>query len=611
MKRRHSRLLLILLPLLLLINTSQAEQKVTNRIVGGTPSVAGAYPWMVSLQDNFGHFCGGSLIADRWVLTAAHCTFDNNNTPLPASQLHVAIGINTLDSVTPNQLITVKTIHIHPDYTHNSGSDSDIALLELSQTSNQTPTLTATPSLMNQIAVASPLRVMGWGVLQENGRASNTLQEVDLPLVSQNSCNQSYGGGITDNMLCAGFAAGGKDSCQGDSGGPLLYQNNGVWHQVGVVSFGNGCAQAGFPGVYTRVANYESWIKEFVQGVQLEGSTAFGVIPQQSSPASSSLTLRNNSNDSQQIQSIGLDNTSVFSISQDLCSGITLASAQSCTLALNMDTTAAGRHTAQLSISLSNLLPPISRQLSGTIATPINFNPAIDNLGLNWYQADDTPWKNDSSGLNGNAALRSGTISDQQSSTVVTQISGQTSFSFNWKVSSERSYDQLSLYIDNILMESISGTQSWASKSYPLDLSEHIIVWRYTKDASISTGEDAGWINQVSNQVISQSPPVLSLIGANPMNLNLGDRYFEHGASAIDNEDGDLSNKIIISGSVNTQQTGTYLLTYRVNDSAGNQVSLQRRVIVTNNSTAIDGSGLLTWPILLFGFIGLFLLKRH
>ncbi|MDQ7016384.1 MAG: trypsin-like serine protease [Gammaproteobacteria bacterium] len=611
MTRRHSRLLLILLPLLLLINTSQAEQKVTNRIVGGTPSVAGAYPWMVSLQDNLGHFCGGSLIADRWVLTAAHCTFDFNNTPLPASQLHVAIGINMLDSVTPNQLITVKAIHIHPDYTHNSGSDSDIALLELSQTSSQTPTLTATPSLMTQVAVATPLRVMGWGVLQENGRASNTLQEVDLPLVSQSSCNQSYGGGITDNMLCAGFAAGGKDSCQGDSGGPLLYQNNGVWHQVGVVSFGNGCAQAGFPGVYTRVANYESWIKEFVQGVQLEGNTAFGVIPQQSSPASSSLTLRNNSNNSQQIQSIVLDNISVFSISQDLCSGVTLASAQSCTLVLNMDTTTAGTHTAQLSISLSNLLPPISRQLSGTIATPINFNPAIDNLGLNWYQADDTPWQNDSSGLNGNAALRSGTISDQKSSTVVTQISSQTSFSFNWKVSSERSYDQLSLYIDNILMESISGTQSWASKSYPLDLSEHIIVWRYTKDSSISTGEDTGWINQVSNQVISQSPPVLSLIGANPMNLNLGDRYFEHGASAIDNEDGDLSNKIVISGSVNTQQTGTYLLTYRVSDSAGNQVSLQRSVIVTNNSTAIDGSGLLAWPILLFGFIGLLILRRH
>jgi len=451
---------------------------------------------------------------------------------------------------------------------------------------------------------------MGWGTLRENGSASDTLQEVDLPLVSQASCNQAYQGAITDNMLCAGFTVGGKDSCQGDSGGPLLYQNNGVWEQVGIVSFGNGCAQAGFPGVYTRVANYDSWIKEFVQGVQLNGNTAFGAIPQQSTSGITTLTLKNNSNSSHQVQSITVDSTTTFTISQDLCTGTSLAPTQSCTFNVTMTTATAGTHNAQLIATLDALAPPITRQLSGTIATPISFTSAVDDLNLSWYQAGAQPWFNDNSALSGTTILHSGTISHQQSSSLATLISGPTSLSFEWQVSSESGYDQLSLLIDNVLMESISGDQSWASKSYPLDAGEHIVVWRYRKDGSISKSKDNGSIRQVSNLNISQFPPVLTLIGANPMTILVGERYFEHGVNAIDNEDGDLSNKVNISGSVNIQQAGSYRLTYSVTDSAGNQVSLQRTVIVKNKVNTAISSGTMDGSLLLLCFT-LLLIRQH
>ncbi len=612
MRRCLLKNLLILLPLLLNSNISNAEKNnLSTRIVGGTSAIAGDYPWMVSVQDSVGHFCGGSLIASRWVLTAAHCTFDQLNRLVTPDQLQVAIGIHTLSGTSTNQLISIKAIHVHPNYQHGSSSDNDIALLELNQASNQSPVSSATPSLMGQIAIATPLKVMGWGTLQENGSASDTLQEVDLPLVSQASCNQTYQGGITDNMLCAGFTAGGKDSCQGDSGGPLLYQNNGVWHQVGVVSFGNGCALPNFPGVYTRVANYDAWIKEFTQEVRLEGNPNFGIVPQQSSPITTALTLQNNSNGSHQVQSINLDNATTFSINQDLCTGTTLAPTQNCTFSVTMATTTAGIHNAQLTTTLDILTPPITRQLSVTIAAPILFTPAVDDLSLNWYQAGDLPWLNDNSDPNQGTVLRSGNITHQQTSSVATLINGPTSLSFSWQISSEQDYDQLSLFIDNVLIERISGNQSSAMKSYPLDAGEHIIVWSYSKDSSISSSQDSGWVSQVSNKLISQSPPVLTLIGSNPMNLTVGDRYFEHGASAVDNEDGNLSNKIIISGKVNSQQVGTYILTYSVTDSAGNQVSLQRSVIVAASSNNNVSSGGALNPSLLLICLMLLLIRRR
>jgi hypothetical protein len=204
------------------------------------------------------------------VLTAAHCVLDAGVVTNPAD-IEVVLGINNLSdgptTGSDGQRIAVVEIIPHPAY-DESTSDSDLALLRL-----------ASPAVLGVkvgsvglvgpedgalVAPDTPATVTGWGVTSEDGgAASDALLEVEVPLVSNETCNapSSYNGEITDNMICAGEAAGGKDSCQGDSGGPLVVSNgSGGWLQVGVVSWGNGCAQPDYYGVYTRVSSFKSWI---------------------------------------------------------------------------------------------------------------------------------------------------------------------------------------------------------------------------------------------------------------------------------------------------------------------------------------------------------------
>ena len=113
--------------------------------------------------------------------------------------------------------------------------------------------------MTDQAAPGQPVSVSGWGRLSETGGMPDRLHDVNIPVVSRQECNSAaaYGGRVTSTMLCAGLRNGGKDACQGDSGGPLLWLNeNREWVQIGVTSFGEGCAEAEFPGVYTRVASF-------------------------------------------------------------------------------------------------------------------------------------------------------------------------------------------------------------------------------------------------------------------------------------------------------------------------------------------------------------------
>jgi len=233
-------------------------QSFSARIINGVTSQPSAYPWMVSLRDSGnGQFCGASLIAPNWVLTAAHCVEGEN-----AAGIEAVVGdFNLTSNDQGEQTRGIKRIVVHPNRNANS-EDNDIALLELKQAVSNSAVLAATSVLTDSIAVGTPLKVMGWGNQSTSGaQFPNKLNEVDVPLVAQLTCNENYNGDISDNMICAGLEQGGKDSCQGDSGGPLLYQKDGQWHQVGIVSFGEGCAVANKPGVYARVGAYTNWIE--------------------------------------------------------------------------------------------------------------------------------------------------------------------------------------------------------------------------------------------------------------------------------------------------------------------------------------------------------------
>nr|XP_054592634.1 serine protease 27 isoform X1 [Nothobranchius furzeri] len=244
-----------------------APLNTKTRIVGGQDATAGAWPWQVSLFRG-GHFCGGSLINSQWVLTAAHC-FPSTST----ANLIVYLGRHTQKIQNPNEVSsTVSQIIKHPNYDSQT-NDNDITLLQLS--SPVTFTNYITPICLAASGSYFPAGldswVTGWGYIRSDVPlpSPQALQEVNVPIMSNYQCMADYSPDpITSNMICAGLPQGGKDSCQGDSGGPLVAKNVTRWVQAGIVGFGNGCAQPNFPGVYTRVSMYQSWINSQITGDQ-------------------------------------------------------------------------------------------------------------------------------------------------------------------------------------------------------------------------------------------------------------------------------------------------------------------------------------------------------
>lgn len=238
------------------------QQQNLPRIVGGAVATPGDRPWMGSLQLDGEHFCGGSLIAERWVLTAAHCVEDL--TAADRASFSVRLNFTDLGTDFDGESHRVEAVYAHPGYAN--GQAKDIALLRLATAASPmvAPLELASPDIISAAGQPGDVAsVSGWGnTLSDDEYYPQLLQEVTVPLVSNAVCNKpvSYDGEVQSTELCAGFARGGSDSCQGDSGGPLVVRHEGSFHQVGVVSWGDGCALPNKYGVYARVASFRNWI---------------------------------------------------------------------------------------------------------------------------------------------------------------------------------------------------------------------------------------------------------------------------------------------------------------------------------------------------------------
>uniref|UniRef100_A0A8C2Z8X4 trypsin n=1 Tax=Cyclopterus lumpus TaxID=8103 RepID=A0A8C2Z8X4_CYCLU len=235
-----------------------------NKIVGGSECPKNSVPHQVSLFNGY-NFCGGTLLSEEWVLSAAHCKKKVQNHLKDGyissrSDVEVRLGEHDIwePEGTEQHIMSAKFIR-HPDYNSRT-QDSDIMLIKLSRPATLNSYVRPAPLPSKCASEGTMCQISGWGSLRpsnEGSRFPHKLQCLDVPLLSDDACFNSYPFQITENMICAGYLEGGKDSCQGDSGGPMMCDGE----LQGVVSWGHGCALRKKPGVYTKVCNYLSWIE--------------------------------------------------------------------------------------------------------------------------------------------------------------------------------------------------------------------------------------------------------------------------------------------------------------------------------------------------------------
>uniref|UniRef100_A0A3B4ZA85 trypsin n=1 Tax=Stegastes partitus TaxID=144197 RepID=A0A3B4ZA85_9TELE len=212
-----------------------------DKIVGGHECTPHSQPHQVSLNSGY-HFCGGSLVNEYWIVSAAHCY---------KSKMDIVLGEHNRWFMDGNeQIISAALVIPHPNY-ESWLVNNDIMLIKLSEpaTINQYVQPVALPT--SCASAGTMCTVSGWGVTMSNSADSNRLQCLNIPILSDEDCDNSYPGMITEAMFCAGYLEGGKDSCQGDSGGPVVCNGE----LQGVVSWGFGCAEKNHPGVYAKVKN--------------------------------------------------------------------------------------------------------------------------------------------------------------------------------------------------------------------------------------------------------------------------------------------------------------------------------------------------------------------
>ncbi|XP_074519867.1 LOW QUALITY PROTEIN: chymotrypsin-like protease CTRL-1 [Halichoeres trimaculatus] len=262
---------------------------LNTKIVGGENATAGSWPWQVSVHFRLGvfqeHICGGTLISDQWVLTASHCILT-----IEPSVWLLYFGRETQSGPNVHEVNrTVSQVIMHPDY-NNTLFNNDVALMKLSSPVNYTDYIRpiCLASSGSQFHNSTSCWATGWGRLgkDEPNEAFNFLQEVEIPVIGNKQCTCNYivepAANITTQMICAGQEN--KGACQGDSGGPLQCKQGSRWIQAGVTSYGVPCALAGFPEVYARVSEFQTWITDNVAGanVSFVTYTSSGTDPDES-----------------------------------------------------------------------------------------------------------------------------------------------------------------------------------------------------------------------------------------------------------------------------------------------------------------------------------------
>lgn len=318
--------------------STEGQTSFSSRIIGGEPAEKGQWSFMTALirsqasNSYQGQFCGASYLGDGWVLTAAHCVERIN-----FNDFHVHIGVHDLfRAIIEGERAEIKAVYVNESYAEPGNYSNDIALIELKSKPNADAVALKTTE--GDLSEGQLLTVMGWGNTisdrNQTPQYPSVLRQVDLPYVPRATC-QNLGddySDIGDDAICAGFPKGKKDSCQGDSGGPLIYQHEDRIEQVGIVSWGDGCAQPDAYGVYANVAYFQDWIAEIKESGISYTQYTYRKVTQPT--VEEKLVIENTSDTALSILDIELEPDSKLTITTNTCLDATLEPSDSCSIHL-------------------------------------------------------------------------------------------------------------------------------------------------------------------------------------------------------------------------------------------------------------------------------------
>ncbi|XP_049810279.1 trypsin-1-like isoform X1 [Schistocerca nitens] len=220
--------------------------EIDDRILGGEVANISKYPWMVSVEYLEAHRCGGTIVSSNWVMTVASCIWGT-----APNNFALRVGTSTRGSGGTAYLAT--QLFWHDDYVPVT-SDKDIGFFQTTDSISFDDNVQAIPLATEELEAGTSVTVSGWGSLQPGADYPEQLHAVNTTIIDRSSCNDTYEGLITENMICAGEPEGGKDSCNGDKGGPLVANST----QYGIISWGYGCFYPPYPGVYTNIVSLRS-----------------------------------------------------------------------------------------------------------------------------------------------------------------------------------------------------------------------------------------------------------------------------------------------------------------------------------------------------------------
>ncbi|CAK1762439.1 Trypsin-like serine protease [Vibrio crassostreae] len=475
------------------LSSTSVLADVSARIINGKEATQGNWPFMAALVSRNvnaydGQFCGASFIGERYVLTAAHCVEGNGR-----EDLDVVIGVSNLSaSQAAQHRYAVDNIYVH-EYYNSAATGNDIAIIELAEKPAESVVNLVDGYVRGNLNDGQMLTVMGWGDQDaSDGYASKSeLYQVNVPLVNQYECNSVPHSGyasIGSDAFCAGYSDGGYDSCQGDSGGPIVVSTNGTYEQLGIVSWGKGCAQSNAYGVYTNISYFDDWIDEQQSGLSYRQIEMLGA--KLLAPISHTFEFTNKSDQNIAVNRVYPISGNDTVITDNGCSILTAG--QSCEVVVSFDLNSIGEHEFGINVDTDLLVGTVTSTASvigaRSVTDTVSSYVSIPNSGVYNTQA----W------ITEGDSLSSPSISHGTSTALIVEGIPSGTVSFDLTASSEADYDFVEVYINGQKLDSVSGEFSGSVNLPMVRDSNNSFMITYVKDWFGSTGNDKATVKNFS-----------------------------------------------------------------------------------------------------------------